>query len=243
MTRSKDAHPQGILVEPVFRSVGDRGLLMELSETINEVTNQRIRALCDSLQICAPKGVVEVIPTYRSLIVTYDPVRTTPEPIRRYLSALASMLEETSGSKPNVVEIPVCYGGELGRDLSFVAEHNGLSPKEVIQIHSEPLYPVYMLGFTPGFPYLGGLSEKIHTPRLATPRTKVAAGSVGIANNQTGIYPIESPGGWQLIGRCPIRLFDLDRKHPFLIRAGDLLRFTPISEAEYAALEAGEVKP
>ena len=243
MSTYEALQPEGLLDEPIFRRVGDRGLLMELSATIDLQASQKIRALCGSLAICAPVGVVEVIPTYRSLIVVYDPLKTGTEPLERYLRALEKMLGNAEASEPHVVDVPVCYGGDFGEDLDYVASHNGLSVEEVIRIHAEPLYPVYMLGFTPGFPYLGGLSEKIHTPRLATPRTKVPAGSVGIANNQTGIYPIKSPGGWQLIGRCPIRLFDLNRRDPFYIKAGDLLRFVPVSREEYAAIEAGEVRP
>lgn len=243
MNSCDETQPHGLLDEPVFRHVGDRGLLMELSATINRQASRKIRALCDSLGICAPVGVVEAIPTYRSLIVVYDPLKTGPGPVERYLRALDKQLETSQAPAPHVVDIPVCYGGNFGEDLDYVASHNGLCPDEVIRIHSETLYPVYMLGFTPGFPYLGGLSEKLYTPRLATPRTKVPAGSVGIANNQTGVYPMESPGGWQLIGRCPLRLFDLGRKDPFYIKAGDLLRFTPISRGEFAAIEAGEVNP
>ncbi|WP_300671990.1 5-oxoprolinase subunit PxpB [Desulfoluna sp.] len=242
MSTCDDMQPEGLWDEPVFRLVGDRGLLMELSTTINRQTRQKLRALCASLEICAPVGVVEVIPTYCSLIVAYDPLKTGPEPVERYLRALSERLEKSEAPEPRVVEVPVCYGGDFGEDLDYVASHNGLSPEEVIRIHSGTLYPVYMLGFTPGFPYLGGLSEKIHAPRLATPRTRVPAGSVGIANNQTGIYPIESPGGWQLIGRCPLRLFDLNRRNPFYIKAGDLLRFIPISLEAFASFDAGEVR-
>lgn len=239
MSTCEDTQPDGLLNKPIFRCVGDRGLLMELSATINPEASQKIRALCESLAICAPVGVVEVIPTYRSLIVSYDPVKTGPELLERYLRALDEQMGQTEALEPRVVEVPVCYGGDFGEDLAYVASHNGLSEEEVIRIHAEPLYPVYMLGFTPGFPYLGGLSEKIHTPRLATPRTRVPAGSVGVANNQTGIYPMDSPGGWQLIGRCPIRLFDPNRRDPFYIKAGDLLRFVPVSAEVFAAMEAG----
>ena len=237
MSTCEDTQPDGLLNKPIVRCVGDRGLLMELSATINPDASQKIRALCESLAICAPVGVVEVIPTYRSLIISYDPVRASLEDLKRYLLALNQRMADVEAKEPNVVEVPVCYGGEFGEDLGFVAKHNGLTEAEVIKIHSGTDYPVYMLGFTPGFPYLGGLSEKVHTPRLATPRTKVPAGSVGIANNQTGIYPIESPGGWQLIGRSPLKLFDLNRPNPFYFKAGDFLRFMPITPEAFRELE------
>ena len=145
---------------------------------------------------------------------------------------LADMQTVTLPS-PRQVVIPVVYGGDFGPDLSFVAAHNHLSPEEVVTIHSTGRYPVYMLGFTPGFPYLGGLSEKIQAPRLKTPRTHVPAGTVGIANNQTGIYPVASPGGWRLIGRTPLKLFNPGAAAPFLIHPGDLITFRAISPSEY----------
>jgi len=141
---------------------------------------------------------------------------------------------------PKESVIPVCYGGEFGPDIAFVAAHNHIGTDDVIRLHSEPSYPIYMLGFSPGFPFLGGLSEKLHTPRLTSPRTRVPAGSVGIANNQTGIYPIASPGGWQLIGRSPVRLFDPQRPEPFLLCAGDTLRFEPITPGEYQRRAVGD---
>jgi KipI family sensor histidine kinase inhibitor len=140
------------------------------------------------------------------------------------------------------IEIPVCYGGDFGPDIEFVAQTHDLTVEEVIRIHSEPEYPIYMIGFTPGFPFLGGLPEKLHTPRLETPRTVVPAGSVGIANAQTGIYPIDSPGGWQLIGKTPLKLFDLQRSNPILLKAGDALKFKPITIYEYHRLKGeGEI--
>lgn len=229
----------GLYPEPVFRVAGDRGLLMELSESIELETNQKIRALCIALEKSMPLGVLEVIPTYRSIVCIYDAGKTNPDKLQQELLAVYLALENAQPLKPDVVDLPVCYGGEFGIDLNRVADHNQLSAEEVIHLHSEPLYPVYMLGFTPGFPYLGGLSDRLHTPRLATPRSLVPAGSVGIANNQTGIYPIDSPGGWQLIGRCPYTLFDPHRENPFLIKAGDLLRFRPISTEEFEELARG----
>jgi inhibitor of KinA len=137
--------------------------------------------------------------------------------------------------------VPVCYGGEFGPDLEFVAKHNGLTEQEVIQIHSSGEYLVYMIGFAPGFPYLGGMSEKIAAPRRTSPRLKIPIGTVGIAGLQTGVYPIETPGGWQLIGRSPEQLFRPHANPPSLLQAGNLVRFQPISRDEYDAWEEGRV--
>lgn len=226
-----------IFSQPVFRHVGDRGLLVEFSAEIDLETNQKIHAFCRLLEDDLPEGIVEIIPSYRSLVLVYEPLVVDMPKLQEKLVILYGDVESATDLNAEIVEIPVCYGGEFGEDLEYVATHNGLSVDQVISIHSGTLYPVYMIGFTPGFPYLGGLSEKLHTPRLATPRTLVPAGSVGIANNQTGIYPIDSPGGWQLIGRCPYKLFDPLRSNPFLVKAGDQLRFIPVSRQDFFALQ------
>ncbi len=201
---------------------------MEFADVIDPDVNTRIRAVAHALAANMPKGVEEILPTYRSLILVYDPMVTDPDHLIPVLKTVNTDLDNAPLPEPDVVELPVCYHESLAPDLAHVAEVNGLHPDEVIAIHTAPLYPIYMIGFTPGFPYLGGLSQKIHTPRLSTPRTHVPAGSVGIANNQTGIYPIDSPGGWQIIGRCPVKLFDPQRSNPILLKAGDRLKFTPI---------------
>ena len=222
--------------EARFRLAGDRGLLAEYGETIEPAVNDKVRSMAMVLSQNMPEGVREITPTYRSLLINYDPAITTPDALKDHLKSMEARLGEIEIPPPAVVEIPVCYGGEYGPDLDFVAESNGLTVEQVIELHTEPDYRIYMVGFTPGFPFLGGLSEKLHTPRLETPRTKVPQGSVGIANAQTGIYPIASPGGWQLIGRTPIRLFAPERSNPFLYQAGDYLRFKPISDPEYRRL-------
>ncbi|WP_319547870.1 5-oxoprolinase subunit PxpB [Desulfogranum marinum] len=226
-----------IFSQPVFRHVGERGLLIEFSAEIDLETNQKIHAFCRLLEDDLPEGIVEIIPSYRSLVLVYEPLVVDMPKLQEKLVILYGDVESATDLNAEIVEIPVCYGGEFGEDLEYVATHNGLSVDQVISIHSGTVYPVYMIGFTPGFPYLGGLSEKLHTPRLATPRTLVPAGSVGIANNQTGIYPIDSPGGWQLIGRCPYKLFDPLRSNPFLVKAGDQLRFIPVSRQDFFALQ------
>ena len=218
---------------PKVRLAGDRGLLVEFGNAITPEINQSVRAMTFALEAAAVPGVREVIPTYRSVVVVYDPLTTHPSLLSTRILSLYEGLARIEPPAPKESVIPVCYGGEYGPDIAFVAEHNHIGIDDVIRLHSEPSYPIYMLGFSPGFPFLGGLSENLHTPRLTSPRTRVPAGSVGIANNQTGIYPIASPGGWQLIGRSPVRLFDPDRPNPFLLRAGDTLRFEPITPDEY----------
>jgi len=178
-------------------------------------------------------GILEVIPTYRSILLVYDPMRIRPHEIRRIVSQLDLATSEATLPPPRKVEIPVCYGGEFGPDMEFVASYTGLTVEEVIEIHSAPLYQIYMMGFTPGFPFLGGLPQVLATPRLPTPRVQVPAGSVAIAANQTGIYPIASPGGWRLIGRTPLRLFFPERAEPFLYRPGDFIKFRPITPEEF----------
>lgn len=231
---------EGLYERARFRIAGDRGLLVEYGDAIDPAINRKVRAMAIALGQQTPQGVVEIIPTYRSLLILYDPFLTDPPQLEEALLRLEERLSEIEIPPPKTVEIPVCYGGEFGPDLEFVAQSHGLSPEEVIRLHSEPVYQVYMIGFTPGFPFLGGLPKILHTPRRETPRTRVPAGSVGIANDQTGIYPIESPGGWQLIGRTPLKIFDPKRSNPFLLKAGDLLKFKPISPDEYRRLAEGE---
>jgi KipI family sensor histidine kinase inhibitor len=183
-----------------------------------------------------PIGMVEVVPTYRSLLIIYDPIKTGVTDLEQTLKAVEARLDKIRIPPPRTVEVPVLYGGQYGPDIEFVAQHDGLSVKDVIRIHSATPYQIYMIGFTPGFAYLGGLPEAIHAPRLETPRALVPAGSVGIANNQTGIYPVPSPAGWRIIGRTPLKLFDPIKTEPFLYRAGDFIKFAAISETEYDRL-------
>ena len=232
----------GLFERAFFRIAGDQGLLVEYGDEIDFEVNTKVRTMAIIMKQNTPKGVVEAIPTYRSLLLVYDPSITNLAKLQKELQKLEERLEEIQISPPDTVEIPVCYGGEFGPDIEFVAETHDLSIKEVIQLHSEPEYLIYMVGFTPGFPFLGGLSEKLHTPRLETPRTFVPKGSVGIANNQTGIYPVSSPGGWQLIGRSPIKLFAPERPNPFLYQAGDHIKFKPIALEEYSRLAKEEEK-
>ena len=222
-----------------YRIAGDRGLLVEYGEGIDPEVNRKVRSMAAVLRARPLAGVAEVVPTYRSLLVTYDPLETDADRLREAIDRLEDRLGEIPVPEPRTVEVPVCYGGEYGPDLGFVAGAHGLTEDEAAEIHAATVYPIYMIGFTPGFPFLGGLDPRLHTPRLETPRTAVPAGSVGIANDQTGIYPVTSPGGWRLIGRTPLKLFDPGRDDPFLYRAGDRIRFVPIPEAAYGRLAEG----
>ncbi len=222
------------MVEFRILTAGEQGIVVEFGDTIDAKINARVHQAARRIQNDLRAFVREVVPTYRSLLVYFEPLKIGRTALTGKIEALLHVMEEVeevAGSR--IVKIPVCYGGEFGPDLAFVAAHNGLTPEEVVKIHSEVLYQVYMLGFTPGFPYLGGMSERIATPRLAQPRTIIPAGSVGIAGAQTGLYPIESPGGWQLIGRTPVRAFQAGAEQPFLFAAGDRLQFEPITAAEY----------
>ena len=223
---------------PHFRLSGDQGLLLELGQNIDLETNARARTLADRLEHKPLPGLIEVIPAYCSVLIIYDPGQTDLEDLKQAVLEHTDQASLTDDARSGqTVEIPVCYGGEHGPDIETVARTNGLSVKEVISIHTSCSYPIYMLGFAPGFPYLGGLDQRLHTPRLETPRSLVPAGSVGIANAQTGIYPLQSPGGWQLIGRTPLKLFAPDQDNPVpYYRPGDRLQFVSISEHDFTRL-------
>jgi KipI family sensor histidine kinase inhibitor len=231
---------EGLFGKTRFRTAGDRGLLVEYGDIIDPDVNNKVRSMAMVMEQDPPQGVIEVIPTYRSLLIMYDPCGTNPAKLQKTLNTLEDRLGEIKIPPPATVEIPVCYGGEFGPDIAYVAESNHLTVAEVVELHCRPAYLIYMVGFTPGFPFLGGLSDKLHTPRLETPRTFVPEGSVGIANNQTGIYPVASPGGWQLIGRTPVKLFAPGRRDPFLYQAGDRIKFSPISAEEYKRISKQE---
>ncbi|MDY6790126.1 MAG: 5-oxoprolinase subunit PxpB [Thermodesulfobacteriota bacterium] len=230
-----------LFTKPSFRIAGDRGLLVEYGDEIDPDINNKVRSMAIVMEKESLTGVLEVIPTYRSLLIIYEPDMTNPTKLEKEILALEERLSTIKIPPPDRVEIPVCYGGKYGPDIRFVAEHNSITTDDVVRIHSRAEYQIYMIGFTPGFPFLGGLPKKLYTPRLETPRSFVPERSVGIANNQTGIYPVASPGGWQLIGRTPIKLFDPESSKPFLYKAGDRIKFTPISAEDYNRL-AGEVR-
>lgn len=212
---------------------GDSALIVEFEERIDPAINARAIALADSLEAAAIAGVRDVVPTYRSVAVFFDPLRTNYDTLLERIERDAGRPAPDAARQAEPLRIPVCYGGDLGPDLGAVAAFGGISADEVIALHASATYRVFMLGFVPGFAYMGIVNARIAAPRHSTPRVRVPAGSVGIAGVQTGIYPAETPGGWQLIGRTPIKPFDANRAQPFLMKAGDAVRFYAIDRAEY----------
>ena len=219
-------------------TAGDSSLLIEFGNEISTEINQKITATVQLMKEQHIEGVVDMIPAFCSLLINYDPRVIRYEELKSRIQDLVKVDIKTESGRKKVFEIPVCYGGEYGPDIENIAEHAGLSVEEVIKIHSSRDYLIYMLGFLPGFTYLGGLDERIHTPRLANPRVKINAGSVGIGGSQTGIYPLDSPGGWQLMGMTPVKTYDPAREVPILVEAGDYIRFVPIDEEEYHRIKA-----
>lgn len=222
---------------PRFLEAGESCLVIEFADEISRAANDAVTHLCGALEKQKTVPIVECLPTYRSLAVYFDPLRAKSGDIRAEAEKAMKNMTGTASASRTVISIPVCYGGEYGPDIANVAEHAGVSEEEVIKRHSARECHCFMIGFVPGFAYLGGMDESIATPRLANPRTAIPGGSVGIAGKQTGIYPIESPGGWQLIGRTPLRLFTPECEPPTLIHAGYDVRFVPVSEDEYKATE------
>ena len=218
-------------------TVGDCAVSVEFGQEISLEINHKVMALKMVLEQKPIRGIVELIPTYCSLLIQYDPMDLRYGQLRDRLEALVTQLDEVEMPPKQVVEIPVAYGGEYGPDLGEVARAHNISEEDVIKLHSEPEYPIYMLGFVAGFPYLGGMNKAIATPRKKSPRLKIEAGSVGIAGEQTGIYSVESPGGWQIIGRTPLKLYDVNRNEPVLLKAGQYIKFKPITKEEFRAME------
>ncbi|WP_279326821.1 5-oxoprolinase subunit PxpB [Bacillus litorisediminis] len=225
--------------------LGENAVMIELGDDIQLDTHHKVQMISSFLDHQSIEWMVEYIPAFTTVTIFYDPMKIIDQ--TNHLSPYQVVCDSISNwfthlkmddSIPSrVVEIPVCYGGEFGPDLEFVAKHNGLTIDEVITIHASGDYIVYMIGFAPGFPYIGGMSEKILAPRRQSPRLKIPAGTVGIAGKQTGVYPIETPGGWQLIGKTPLKLFRPQDNPPSLLKAGDKIRFIPISCSEYKELE------
>jgi KipI family sensor histidine kinase inhibitor len=221
-----------------FRIVpaGDSTIVVELEERIDPAVNARVIRLADQVQAAAIPGVRDVVPTYRSVAVFFDPIRTDYRQLVGWLERQVDQPGSAQVEEPTPISVPVCYGGELGPDLAAVAAFASVSPDEVVVAHASAIYRVFMLGFVPGFAYMGVVNVRIAMPRRATPRVRVPRGAVGIAGPQTGIYPAETPGGWQLIGRTPVKPFDAARPAPFLFKPGDGVRFVPIERAEYERL-------
>jgi inhibitor of KinA len=235
-----------------LKPLGDAAVVLAFGQGLDESLVARARAVADAIEREQVEGVTDVVPAFATVTVFYDPVRI--ESYARLCAQIEARAQRASRSLGNVagalslsgsasgsegttreVEIPVCYGGEFGPDLGQVAAYAGLTPEEVVALHSGASYFVKAIGFAPGFAYLGGLPGRIHAPRRATPRTQVAAGAVGIGGALTGVYPLTSPGGWNLIGRTPLKMFDSARREPALVRAGDRVRFRVITPEEFAA--------
>ena len=221
---------------PRIAPSGDRAVLVTLGSTVSPDLAARIRALRTALQ--SVPGIEACVPAYASLLVLFEPAMISRAALTRHIRQALTQPVDDVHTAPAVYFIPVCYGGSLGEDLPFVARRAGLSEEEVISLHSRPDYLIYMMGFLPGFAYLGGLDERLHTPRLDIPKTVIPAGSVGIGGSQTGLYPLDSPGGWHIIGRSPIRPYDPARAEPFLYQAGSYLHFVPVNEREYEQIQA-----
>ncbi|WP_178018994.1 5-oxoprolinase subunit PxpB [uncultured Paenibacillus sp.] len=235
--------------------LGDSALIVKFGDSIEQETHLRVRQLAEHLDRQPFPWMIEAVPAFTSVTIYYDVMKLlTVEAIQEekvraespfqlaaaLVSELLLTLRDVNASPARIVEIPVCYGGDFGPDLETVASRNGLTPQEVIDIHTSADYLVYMLGFAPGFAYLGGMSERIATPRRETPRLSIPSGTVGIAGDQTGVYPIDTPGGWQLIGKTPIELFKPQQMPPTLLQAGDIVRFYPITREQFDAWEEKE---
>ena len=212
-----------------FRTMGDRSLLVELGDEISPSVNQRVQELFTAMDMHPVDGVRELVPSYRSLLVIYDPLNISPADLKHTIRDTYHNLDQAELPEPRTIDIPIVYGGEQGPDLESVAQYHHITPQEVIDYHTRPTYRVYMIGFTPGYPYLGEVPDAISTPRRETPRILVSQGSVGIAQKQTGIYSVDSPGGWQIIGWTPVNLFDPQAQPPSLLMMGDRVRFQAIS--------------
>jgi inhibitor of KinA len=227
--------------------LGDNAVTIELGKDINLDTHKKVEMLTAFFEEHPIEWMIEYIPAFTTVTVFYNPVQIISifnegfklpyDYVCEQLKSLLSEIRVNEAIESRVIEIPVCYGNEFGPDLEYVAKSNGLTPEEVIDIHSNGDYLVYMIGFAPGFPYIGGMNERIATPRRESPRLTIPAGTVGIAGKQTGMYPIETPGGWQLIGKTPLRLFRPDESSPSLLRAGDKIKFKPITYQVFQELE------
>jgi inhibitor of KinA len=217
---------------PKFRPMGDRSFLVELGDTLSPEVNRCVQQLMLQLRQARQAGVRELAPGYRSLLVVFDPLTIAPAELKERITQIAAQKGSGGLPKAKLITVPVFYGGDYGPDLEGVAGHLGIATDDVIRRHTETIYRVYMIGFTPGYPYMGELPADLAVPRRSTPRTRVPKGSVGIAQRQTGIYPVQSPGGWQIIGWTPIELFDPARQPSSLLEMGDRVKFEAVRQVE-----------
>lgn len=226
-------------MKPTISPVGDRAISIDFGQVIDPTINRHIRQTIERIKELQLDGIIELVPTYCALLVEYDAMLYSYSEICNIIEpTFEEGMANTTNELVTVVEVPTVYGGEFGPDLSFVASHNHLSEDEVVSIHSGTDYLVYMLGFIPGFTYLGGMDPRIATPRLSSPRTLIPAGSVGIAGEQTGTYPSDSPGGWQIIGRTPVTMYDMSKAQAALLNAGDYVRYVPIDKSEFHRIKS-----
>ena len=218
-------------------SAGDSALVAEFENRIDPAINARVVSLAAALNGARASGVREIVPTYRSVTVYFDPLRTDQDALVAQINRLAT--EPVGDAAASTAHhVPVCYGGELGPDLDAIASRAGLTPAEVVSAHAARTYRVFMLGFLPGFAYMGAIDERLSVPRRSVPRTRVPGGSVEIAGTQTGIHPRDAPGGWHLLGRTPLRFFDVTQIEPALLKPGDTVRFHPVDRQEFDRLSA-----
>ena len=219
-----------------FYPAGDCAVVVEFGQVIDERINEQVHGMASWLKQQRIAGVQEALPTFRSLMVYYDPLRISYGKLVRRLQACPALTDAGAAAEKHILEVPCCYDGP---DLESMETLTGLSREEIISIHSGVDYKIYMMGFLPGFVYLGGLDPRICAPRLETPRTRIEPGSVGIGGSQTGVYPVASPGGWRILGYTPLKFYDPARENPILCKAGEYIRFVPISRGEYERLVRG----
>ena len=227
---------------PNVLPLGDAAFTVEFGSEIDPEVNERAIAFAAAFSAASLNGVLDVVPTYRSVTVHFDPIRVDPEIVSSKIVSIARSLKAKASLSKTIHTIPVLYGSQYGPDLENVASYGGLSIADAIKLHSSVQYRIYMLGFCPGFPYMGHVPKQIAMPRLPTPRTSVPAGSVGIAGHQTGIYPIAIPGGWRIIGRTPIRVYRKADSRPFLFNPGDSVRFESIGQEDFDRLSSEHEK-
>lgn len=218
-----------------YLSSGDTALVVEFGDAVDRDLNERVLRLSDCVREATLPGVIETVPTFRSLLIHYDPLKTSAAELRRGVEMLLQRTSERK-KRTKLWRVPVCYEGPHAPDIAEVAERTGLCAQEVVSVHSGIRFHVYMIGFVPGFPYMGSLPERLILPRRVDPRVRVPAGSVAIASSMTAIYPLESPGGWHLIGSTPIRLFDTRWQPPALLTPGDAVVFEPITVGDFEAI-------